>query len=88
MDKDILSRAKFIILNLLRLILCFIGTGFIFNLLVIDCDKSLDYTFNKTVRRQMVVDKFNKNLRDTFNSLQAFIYHFLHKSQSTILCPS
>ena len=43
---------------------------------------------NKDVRRQMVVDKFDKKLRNTFYSLRSFIYHFSHNSQSTILCPS
>jgi len=40
------------------------------------------------VRRQMVVDKFDKKLRNTFYSLRSFMYHFSHNSQSTILCPS
>ena len=40
------------------------------------------------VRRQMVVDKFDKKLRNTFNCLRFFIYHSSDNSQSTILCPS
>ena len=45
-------------------------------------------TSARSVRRQMVVDKFDKKLRNTFYSLRSFMYHFSHNSQSTILCPS
>ena len=50
-------------------------------------DDLTDYDL-ECVRHQMVVDKYDKKLRDTYKNLRSFIYHFLHKSQSTILCPS
>ena len=38
------------------------------------------------VRLQMVVDRFDKKLRDTLSNVRSFIYHFSCKSQRTILC--
>lgn len=45
-------------------------------------------SFLRLVRRQMVVDKFDKKLRNSFNELRFFMYHFSDNSQSIILCPS
>ena len=43
---------------------------------------------DQLVRRQMVVDKFDKKLRNTFFQSRIFHLPLSHNSQSTILCTS